>query len=144
MSTSTVGDQEAGGHDGEEEPQTRDPESQQEQQQQQQQQPPPKSPARSSSSRIARPVTQEKAAGGDTGTRYSLAQRVQTLSLLAIGWTPRQVAFYIKVPASEARRIFRKATERGYRPQEDLRILDHYVEDGRRTGQLRNGEARAV
>ncbi|EXJ59337.1 uncharacterized protein A1O5_12218 [Cladophialophora psammophila CBS 110553] len=83
--------------------------------------------------RTQRPVPEEKAAG-DTGTRYSKAQRVQTLTLLSLGWTPRQVEDMIKVPAPQARRIFRKAKERGYCPREDPRILDHYVEDGLITG----------
>ncbi|KIW94560.1 uncharacterized protein Z519_04536 [Cladophialophora bantiana CBS 173.52] len=83
--------------------------------------------------RTQRPVPEEKAAG-DTGTRYSKAQRVQTLTLLSLGWTPRQVEDMINVPAPQARRIFRKAKERGYCPHEDLRILDDYVEDGIITG----------
>ncbi|KIX96816.1 uncharacterized protein Z520_07536 [Fonsecaea multimorphosa CBS 102226] len=83
--------------------------------------------------RTQRPLTREQASG-HTGVRYSVAQRVQTLTLLSVGFSPQQVENLIRVPATQARRIFEKATKRGYRPQEDLRILDHYVEDGVRTG----------
>ncbi|KAI1626922.1 hypothetical protein EDD37DRAFT_646616 [Exophiala viscosa] len=88
-----------------------------------------------------RPLPPEKATA-DTGTRYSLAARVQTLTLFSIGFTPKQINQMIRVPERQVSRIAQKAAERGYRPREDLRILEHYVEDGLITGRPRKAKDR--
>ncbi|KAJ9609505.1 hypothetical protein H2200_005832 [Cladophialophora chaetospira] len=85
----------------------------------------------------ARPLTKDEAESGDTARRYSLAQRVQTLTLLSLGYTTKQVEAWIKVPSSAALRMRYKAQERGWNPAEDPRILDYHVEDGKRTGRPR-------
>ena len=86
------------------------------------------------SQRIIRPVPQEAAAAGDHGTRYSIAQRVQALTLLSLGYSSKQVEAWLKIPDRTCRRILEKAKERGYDPLVDPRILDHHVEDGKGSG----------
>lgn len=83
-----------------------------------------------------RPLPPEKASC-DHGTRYPLATRVQVLTFHTVGFTPKQIFEMIKVPQRQTLRIVQKATERGYRPREDLRILEHYVEDGVKSGRPR-------
>ena len=84
-------------------------------------------------SSVIRPLTEE-ASIGHTGTRYSISQRVHVLALHALCWRTAQIAFYLKIPERQVRRIVVKAEKRGYRPQEDPRILDHFVQDGLRPG----------
>ncbi|KIV85467.1 hypothetical protein PV11_01160 [Exophiala sideris] len=88
-----------------------------------------------------RPLQPEKASA-DTGTRYSLAARVQALTLFSIGFTPKQINQMIRVPERQVNRIAQKAADRGYRPREDLRILEHYVEDGLITGRPKKAKDR--
>jgi len=82
--------------------------------------------------RLIRPIPQEVAI--DHGTRYSIVQRTQCLTLLSLGYTYKQVEEAIKIPHWTCRRIHEKATQRGYCPAEDPRILEHHVEDGVRSG----------
>lgn len=68
---------------------------------------------------------------------YTLAQRVQCLTLLSLGYTPKQVEAWIQVRADTARNLLYKARERGYDLAVDPRILERYVEDGKKTGRPR-------
>jgi hypothetical protein len=83
---------------------------------------------------LQRPLPQVKVDTGDHGTRYSLAARVQCLTLLSIGHTPKEIESWIKIPERQARRLWDKAKERGYDPTVDPRILNYHVEDGKPTG----------
>jgi transposase len=70
----------------------------------------------------------------DHAHRYSLAQRVQCLTLLAEGYSGREIQARTGVIASSQTHIKQKARKRGFEPTQDPRILDHYVEDGARSG----------
>lgn len=81
-----------------------------------------------------RPLNKEANIKGDTGTRYSLAERVQALTLHSVGFSTQQIFERIKIPPRTTRNIIQKALSRGYRPEEDPRILNHFVEDGMKSG----------
>src|SRR5262249_41826598 len=66
--------------------------------------------------------------------RYSLAQRVQALTLLSEGYKTAVVAQKTGIPARTYNNIRKKAKERGFDPIKDTRILKHYVEDGFKPG----------
>jgi transposase len=51
-----------------------------------------------------------------------------------MGYTVDQIQQITKVPPQTTRRFLDKAISRGYRPEQDLQILDSYVEDGARSG----------
>lgn len=70
----------------------------------------------------------------DSGHRYSIAERVQALTYLSLGYKPRQVEELIGVKERTARNILTKAKERGFDPQHSLKILEHHVEDGAKSG----------
>jgi hypothetical protein len=70
----------------------------------------------------------------DHGHRYSIAQRVQCLTLLVEGLSGPEIEKRIGVKPSTQSYIKKKALQRGFRPQEDPRILDHHVMDGASTG----------
>jgi len=80
-----------------------------------------------------RPLPQEKASN-DHGIRYALAQRAQALTLSSLGYKPRDIASWLKMSERSVYSIIRKARERGFDPQVDARILNHFVEDGYRPG----------
>jgi transposase len=73
----------------------------------------------------------------DRGNRYTLAQRIQCLTLLTEGFSAAQVEQRTGVKERQQRNIKKKAYERGFRPQEDPRILEAYVVDSERSGRLR-------
>src|ERR1700761_2019202 len=81
---------------------------------------------------IVHPITQEQAEGAARhGNRYSTAQRVQALTLLSLGvYKIEDIERWLQIPKRTLQRILKKAKERGYRPQEDPRILEHHVIDG--------------
>lgn len=85
------------------------------------------------SKQVIRPPTQEEATD-DHGTRYSIPQRVQALTLISLGWQIPDIEASLKIPQRTLRRIKQKAEERGYNPAVDCRILLHHVEDGRAGG----------
>jgi hypothetical protein len=70
----------------------------------------------------------------DHGNRFSIAQRVQCLTLIAEGFSGRDIEKKTGVKPSAQSYIKKKAFERGFRPDQDPRILDHYVVDGPRSG----------
>jgi hypothetical protein len=72
--------------------------------------------------------------------KYSIVARVQALTLLhcTVGPASKQKYDWIYlmtgVKPRTQRRIARKAKQRGYDPQRDLRIKDEYVAEGKRSG----------
>ena len=81
--------------------------------------------------RSTRPLPQSVA---DTGNRYTLVQRVQCLTLLAAGFTTAYMERMTGVKERSQQNIRKKAFERGFRPEEDPRILESYMVDGERPG----------
>jgi hypothetical protein len=63
-------------------------------------------------------------------------QRVQALTLLAEGFSTAQVFAKTGINERTAHRL-KKAYERGFRPEEDPRILEAFVEDGKKSGRPR-------
>jgi hypothetical protein len=70
----------------------------------------------------------------DHGNRYTLVQRIQCLTLLAAGFSAAYIERTTGVKERAQRYIRNKAFERGFRPEEDPRILESYVIDGERSG----------
>jgi transposase len=68
------------------------------------------------------------------GHRYTLAQRVQCLTLWAEGYSGRDIQMKCGVTVSGQQYIKRKAKNRGFDPTQNPRILDEYVTDGIRSG----------
>lgn len=66
--------------------------------------------------------------------RLTLVQRVQCLTLIAEGYSGADIEARIGVKQPAQTKIKKKALERGYRPQEDRRILEYYVQDRPRSG----------
>jgi hypothetical protein len=90
-------------------------------------------PPRSLSS--ARPLPQDVI---DKGYRYTTAQRIHCLSLLAEDcFTAAYIEAKTGVKERSQRNIRRKAIERGFDSKEDSRILESYVIDGKRSGRLK-------
>jgi hypothetical protein len=50
------------------------------------------------------------------------------------GYSHRGIEEKLGIPKSTQTRIKQRAFARGFYPKQDLRILDHYVEDGARSG----------
>jgi hypothetical protein len=80
---------------------------------------------------VPRPLPQSVV---DRGHRYGIAQRVQCLTLQVEGfsWKDIEAKTGVKQPAQSA--IKKRAFQRGFRPEQDPRILEYYVEDGARSG----------
>jgi hypothetical protein len=70
----------------------------------------------------------------DSGHRYTLAQRIQCLTLLAEGCPAAHVKEKTGVSERSQRAIRKKAYDRGFNPDKDLRILEAYVVNGVHTG----------
>jgi hypothetical protein len=70
----------------------------------------------------------------DHGNRYTLAQRIQCLTLMTEGFSPVHIEQRTGVKERSQRNIRKKAFERGFRPDEDPRILESYVVDSDRPG----------
>lgn len=79
----------------------------------------------------------------DHGHRYSFAQRVQALTLVTEGFSGRDIWKKTGVKPSAVTNIKKRAYDRGYRPEQDSRILDHYVKDGARSGRPRKNKVAA-
>jgi hypothetical protein len=73
----------------------------------------------------------------DYGHRYTLAQRIQCLTLLTEGFSAAEIERRTGVKERQQRNIKRKAFKRGFRPEEDPRILKIYMVDGERSGRLK-------
>jgi hypothetical protein len=80
---------------------------------------------------FARPLPQGVS---DHGNRYTLAQRIQCLTLLSEGFPPAHIEQRTGVKERSQRNIRKKAFDRGFRPDEDPRILESYVVDSDRPG----------
>jgi transposase len=65
---------------------------------------------------------------------YSPILRAQCLTLLVEGYSHRGIEEKLGIPKSTQTRIKQRAFARGFCPEQDLRILNHYVEDGARSG----------
>ena len=70
----------------------------------------------------------------DHGHRYSIAQRVQCLTLIVEGFSGVNIELKTGVKPSTQSYIKKRAFERGFRPDIDPRILLHHIEDGARSG----------
>jgi hypothetical protein len=62
--------------------------------------------------------------------KYSIAQRVQCLTLLVEGYSGREIKRRTGIKPSVQTYMKRKAFDRGFCPDQDPRILNCYVEDG--------------
>jgi len=80
---------------------------------------------------VPRPLPQSVV---DHGYRYSIAQRVQCLTLQAEGFSWKDIEVKTGVKQSAQSTIKKRAFQRGFRPEQDPRILEYYVEDGARSG----------
>jgi transposase len=78
-----------------------------------------------------RPLPQDAV---DRGHRYTIIQRVQCLKLLAEGFSGRDIEKKTGVKSSAQSHIRKRAYDRGFCPEQDPRILDYYVQDGKHTG----------
>jgi len=87
----------------------------------------------------ARPLPQHVP---DNGNRYTLAQRVQVLTLWAEGFPPAYIEKKTDVKERSQRNIRKKAIERGFDPATSPRILDSYVVDGAHTGRPKKVSAK--
>jgi hypothetical protein len=67
----------------------------------------------------------------DNGRRYSLAQRAQRLTLQIEGHQWRYIEKKTGITQSTQSKIKKRAYERGFQPNQDPQILDHYIMDGK-------------
>ena len=91
--------------------------------------PPPAPPAPAPSRRrnapsVPRPIPQGTI---DYGYRYSIAQRVQCLTLIVEGFSGADIKAKTGFKRSAQSYIKKRAYLRGFRPEQDPRILEHYV-----------------
>jgi transposase len=70
----------------------------------------------------------------DVGHRYTLVQRVQCLTLLVEGFKAPYIKEKTGVSERSQRNIRKRAYDRGFRPEQDPRILELYVADAPRSG----------
>ena len=68
------------------------------------------------------------------GHRYNIAQRVQCLTLQTEEFSKTDIEKKTGIKRSVQTYMRQKTFERGFRPDQDLRILDKYVEDKARLG----------
>lgn len=83
---------------------------------------------------FARPLPQDVK---DVGHRYTLVQRVQYLTLLVEGFKADYIEQKTGVRERSQRNIRKRAYDRGFRPEQDPRILESYVADAARSGRLK-------
>jgi hypothetical protein len=76
----------------------------------------------------------------DSGHRYTLAQRIQCLTLVVEGFAPAYIKEKTGVSERSQRAIRKKAYDRGFDPNKDSRILESYVIDGARSGRPKETE----
>jgi hypothetical protein len=69
----------------------------------------------------------------DRGHRYTIAQRVQCLTLLAEGFSGREVEKRTDVKPSAQSHIKKRARDHGFHSEEDPCILNYYVENRERS-----------
>ena len=73
---------------------------------------------------VSRPLSQDTI---DRGHQYSIAQRVQCLTLIILRFSGPNIKVKIGVNGFTQTRIKKRTYVRRFRPEQDLRILDHYV-----------------
>src|SRR2546423_1432436 len=66
----------------------------------------------------------------DSGYRYTLVQRVYYLVLVTEGYSVAEIEKKTGVSERSQWAIRKKAYDRGFRPEEDPRILELYIIDG--------------
>jgi transposase len=81
--------------------------------------------------RAPRPVPLETI---DHGVRYTVAQKIQALTLLSSGFSSKYASDQTGIPVRTINRINVEARKRGYEPEKDPRILEAYVIDAPRSG----------
>jgi transposase len=81
--------------------------------------------------RAPRPVPQDTV---DHGVRYSIAQKIQALTLISSGFTTKHASKVTGIPEQTIRRVKQTALQRGFEPERDPRILEAYVVDAPRSG----------
>ena len=97
--------------------------------------PPPPYPLRCRrNTPVARPLPQSSI---DHGYRYTIAQRVQYLTLIVEGFSPVDIETKTGIKRSIQCYIKKRTYKRGFRPNKDLRILNYYVQDGERSDRLK-------
>lgn len=69
---------------------------------------------------------------------YPLELRVQIFTLYGIGVKTAEIASTLEVPQRTVQQLIKRTKERGYKPEECLRVKKEFVEDSKRTGRLRN------
>ena len=88
-------------------------------------------PKKPRSNRTMRPPNQDVV---DSGNRYTIEQKVQALTLISECFRWQDVKKRTGMTQQSQSNLKKKAFERGYRPEEDPRILRAYVEDAPRSG----------
>ena len=83
------------------------------------------------SHRPSRPLPQDVA---DSGYRYTLVQRVHCLVLATEGYSVTEIERKTGVSERSQRAIRKKAYDRGFRSEEDPRILESYIINSVRSG----------
>lgn len=73
----------------------------------------------------------------DVDRRFSVAQRSQCLTMLALKVPRKQIRDLLGISEATQSNILKKARDQGYDPAVDMRVLQHYVEDGTRSGRPR-------
>ena len=65
---------------------------------------------------------------------YDNATRAQALTLKLVGFSNAEIESITGIQPRTLNSIHRKAITRGLNPDESKKILDHYIEDGQRSG----------
>jgi hypothetical protein len=78
-----------------------------------------------------RPLPQDVS---DYSYRYTLVQRIHCLVLATEGYSATEIERKTGISQRSQQAIRKKAYDRGFRPEEDPRILESYVIDGKRSG----------
>jgi hypothetical protein len=71
------------------------------------------------------------------GQRYSPILRAQYLILLMEGYSYRKIEEKLRILESIQKKIKQRVFTRGFYPEQDLRILNYYIEDGARSNRLK-------
>ena len=80
---------------------------------------------------------QPKLWGVSKSIRHSIGCRIQALTLLFEGFKADFIKQKTDLSPRAQQRLRKKENERGFRPEEDPRILEKYMVDGKRTGRLK-------
>ena len=75
---------------------------------------------------------------------YDKATRAQALTLKMLGVSNAEIEQHTGMETRSLNALFKRAKERGFDPQTSPKILDAYVEDGKRSGRPKNQIEEAV